>query len=354
MKVLVCLILLLFSFSFSGKARTLESIVSELGTLTPEELSKEIESLPEEEKIKLQILLLSYTGKDKQVRDLIERFYPKKLLSNVLLLPQGEKAIVVDKTNEILYVVSFRKGIPYIEKRYPCITGKRPGDKLEEGDMRTPEGIYFPLYWRSGLPKMYGLGAYPLNYPNLVDKKILKRNGHGIWIHGTDNPNRSPHSTNGCVALRNDYLEELRRIIKPKITPVIIVSSLNFSNKKDYVKEQKSIYSFLLRWKSAWENTPQDLDSYLSLYSKHFVWNRGSYKEWVNYKKRVTKQKRWIRIKLKNISISKDGRLLSFGNLYVAAFDLEYNSNNFSSKGKKLLYIVREGKQWKILGEENL
>ncbi|MEO2068834.1 MAG: L,D-transpeptidase family protein, partial [Desulfurobacteriaceae bacterium] len=231
---------------------------------------------------------------------------------------------------------------------------KRHGDKLEEGDMRTPEGIYFPLYWRSRLPKMYGLGAYPLNYPNLIDRKILRRNGHGIWIHGTDNPNRPPHSTNGCVALKNKYLKELRKIIKPKITPVIIVSKLNFSTRNAYIQEQRSIYNFILTWKRAWENTPRNINDYLSLYSRHFVWKNGGYREWVRYKKRITRQKKWIRIKLRNISISKDGRLLKFGNLYVAAFDLEYSSNNFTSKGRKLLYIIKEGKQWKILGEESL
>jgi len=30
---------------------------------------------------------------------------------------------------------------------------------------------------------LYGDGAFPLNYPNDWDRR-LRRNGHGIWLHG--------------------------------------------------------------------------------------------------------------------------------------------------------------------------
>ena len=351
----IILFVLVFLLSFSSvRGESLDELINKIGILSPDEILREIDKLPQEERIKLQVLLLFYAGKDEKAKELLKKLYPKKIVSNVLLLPESTKAIVVDKTREILYVVGINKGVPYIEKKFPCITGKRPGDKLEEGDLRTPEGIYFPLYWRTNLPKMYGIGAYPLNYPNILDRKILKRNGHGIWIHGTDNPNRPPHSTNGCIALRNEYLEELRKIIKPRLTPVIVVSELSYSTKESYIDEQKSLLDFVLRWKKAWEDTPKNIEEYLSLYSKHFVWKNGGYREWIKHKKRVTSQKKWIKINISNISISKDGRLLEFGNIYVVSLDLDYKSNNFNSKGKKLLYVIKEGKQWKILGEESL
>ena len=348
------LLFLLFFSALNAQALTLEELILRIHELKPEEIAREIEKLPQEEKIKLQLLFLSYTGKNSEAEKLLKKLYPRKLITNVLELPENSAAIVVDKTREILYVVKMEKGVPRIIRRFPCITGKRPGDKLEEGDLRTPEGIYFPLYWKTGLPPMYGIGAYPLNYPNLLDRKVLKRNGHGIWIHGTNNPNRPPHSTNGCIVLKNEYLEELRKIIKPKVTPVVIVSSLSFADREEYLKEKQSILDFLLRWKKAWENTPQDISEYLSLYSKNFVWKKGGYKEWVRYKTRITKYKKWIRIKLSDITATKDGRLLQFGNIYVVSFKLDYRSNNFSSKGRKLLYVIKEGQQWKILGEENL
>jgi murein L,D-transpeptidase YafK len=246
------------------------------------------------------------------------------------------------------------KGAPKVVKKLTCITGKRPGDKLEEGDMRTPEGIYFPLYWNSKVPARYGIGAFPLNYPNLIDRKILHRNGHGIWIHGTDDPNRPSHSTNGCVAMKNDYLKELKKYIKPKRTPVIIVSELSLEPKEKYLSEKESLLSFILRWKKAWEETPKNIQPYLDCYSKDFVWAKGDYEDWVRYKKRVTRGKRWIKIKLSDITAAKDGRILKFGNLYVVRMELDYRSNNFKSKSNKVLYIIREKGGWKIIGEENL
>ena len=171
----IILFLLVFLLSFSSvRGEGLSELINKIGILSPEEVLREIDRLSQEDRIKLQVLLLFYAGKDGKAKELLKKLYPEKIVSNVLLLPESTKAIVVDKTREILYVVGVNKGVPYIEKKFPCITGKRPGDKLEEGDLRTPEGIYFPLYWRANLPKMYGIGAYPLNYPNILVGKFLK------------------------------------------------------------------------------------------------------------------------------------------------------------------------------------
>lgn len=350
---LVCFLILLTLFS-NSYGKTLEEIISNIGSYTPEQLQEEINSLPQEEKLKLQLLLLTYAGENDRVRELLQKLYSGKLVSNVLELPQNLPAIIVDKTNEILYVVKIDKGVPFIVRKFPCITGKRPGDKLEEGDQRTPEGIYFPLYWKTNLPPIYGLGAFPLNYPNLLDRKILKRDGHGIWIHGTDNPNRPPHSTNGCIVLKNEYLQVLRKLIVPRRTPVIVVSHLSYSTKEEFLSEQKSLISFIFHWKEAWENTPENMEPYLNCYSKNFVWENGNYDDWVRYKTRITKFKKWIKIKITDLTAAKDGRILSFGNLYVVRMRLDYRSNNYNSIANKILYIIKEGNKWKILGEENL
>lgn len=348
---------LVFSFLFfaqSSAATTLEELLSQVGILTPEEIVKKVRELPQEERIKLELLLLAYSGEDEKVKELVKKLYSGKLMTNILELPENLPAIVVDKTNEILYVVKVVNGAPFVVRKFPCITGKRPGDKLEEGDMRTPEGIYFPLYWRAGLPPLYGLGAFPLNYPNLIDRKILKRNGHGIWIHGTNDPNRPPHSTNGCIVLKNEDLKELRKLIVPRRTPVVVVSSLSLEPKEEFLKEKESLLNFIFKWKRAWEETPKDIEPYLNCYSKNFVWEKGNYESWEEYKRRITKFKRWIKITLSDITVAKDGRLLEFGNLYVVRLKVNYSSNNFNSVSNKILYVIKEDGEWKILGEENL
>ncbi len=351
---------LFFSFllllSSSGDGKTLQEIIEKIGSQPLPEIKKEIEALSQEEKLKLQLLLLLFAEKEKTAEELLKKLppTPKGIVSNVIELPPSTPAIVVDKDKEILYLLRTEKGVPMVVRTFPCITGKRAGDKLEEGDQRTPEGIYFPLYWNARLPETYGIGAFPLNYPNLLDRKILKRNGHGIWIHGTNNPNRPPHSSNGCIVLKNEFLKELRKELVLKKTPVIIVSKLSLSSREQFFNEKKSLINFILHWKKAWENSPKNIDEYLNCYSKRFVWKKGGITEWKRYKRRITKAKKWIKIDISNIVAGKDGRILEFGNLYVVNLDLDYRSNNFKSKGRKILYIIKEEKSWRILGEENL
>ncbi len=339
--------------------KSLDEIVRELGGFSsPVQLENALKSLNATEKLKLRILVSAYKKNTREVEKLLTALRKKKkkkvVVANTILLPSGRYVIVVDKRKEILYVVSQKKGMPFIVKKFPCITGKRLGDKLREGNQRTPEGIYFPLYWTSNLPPIYGIGAFPLNYPNLIDRRILHRDGHGIWIHGTNNPDRPPHSSNGCIVLKNKHLKQLIPYVKVKETPVIIVEHIQYLPLGELEKERKSLLQFIYRWKSAWEKTPEDLKPYFSCYSKHFVWERGNLRTWKIYKRRVTSRKRWIRIKIKDIYLSKDGRVLEFGNLYVASFKLIYDSNNYHSVGRKVLYIIKEDGQWKILGEGNL
>ena len=352
-KLSFIIIILLIGISLST-ASPLDRIFNSIGNVDLKTLKEEIKKLPEEEKLKLQVVLLTLGEEYAQAQTIIKKLYNKPIISNVLELPENLYAIVVDKTKEDLYVVEAENGVPKIVDKMPCITGKRPGDKLQEGDMRTPEGIYFPMYWLSKLPKKYGIGAFPLNYPNMVDQKILKRDGHGIWIHGTDNPNRPPHSTNGCIALRNEYLKKLKELVSLKRTPVVVVSQIAYADKSSFLKEKASLINFLFKWKKAWENTPKDLQPYLDCYSKNFVWIKGDFSEWERYKKRVTRYKKWIKIDISDVSIVKDGRLLEFGNLYAIRMNLHYRSNNHVSKVNKLLYVIREDGKWRILAEENL
>ena len=273
-------------------------------------------------------------------------------VSNVLKIPKGYYAVVVDKKNEYLYVLKEENQKPVVVRVFSCITGKKPGDKLKEGDQRTPEGVYFPIRFVNNLPPTYGFGAFPLNYPNLVDRKIPKRDGHGIWIHGTNQPNRPPHSSNGCIVLKNESLKILKDFISLRKTPVIIVSGVSFLRKTEFERERESLLEFIKKWKTSWENTPSDLKPYFDCYSKNFVWQRGNYEDWIKYKTRITKYKKWIKLKVRDVFLSKDGRVLSFGNLYVASFYFEYRSNNYRARGQKLLYIIKENGRWKILAEE--
>jgi hypothetical protein len=57
-------------------------------------------------------------------------------------------------------------------KQLPCATGQADGDKLKEGDLRTPEGVYFVRRkLAGGLDyELYGDLAFTLDFPNPVDR----------------------------------------------------------------------------------------------------------------------------------------------------------------------------------------
>ncbi|MEE9551671.1 MAG: L,D-transpeptidase family protein, partial [Gammaproteobacteria bacterium] len=127
------------------------------------------------------------------------------------LQPGGkEKHIVVVELNASrLYLFQNKNGIPHLLGDFYATIGKNGIDKFEEGDQKTPTGVYFVTGFidPSELPDLYGDGAYPINYPNVWDKRH-DHTGHGIWLHGTPSNtySRPPRDSNGCVIISNEDL----------------------------------------------------------------------------------------------------------------------------------------------------
>ncbi len=107
-------------------------------------------------------------------------------------------------------------------RRYRIAMGDRPiGHKQQEGDQRTPEGRYILDYKK---PDSAYYRAIHISYPNEEDKlraEALGINPGGqIMIHG-QNPNSSltPDEaqllnwTDGCIALKNEEIDELWRFV---------------------------------------------------------------------------------------------------------------------------------------------
>ncbi|BCN92711.1 hypothetical protein THMIRHAM_04960 [Thiomicrorhabdus immobilis] len=124
---------------------------------------------------------------------------------------------------------------------YYVTMGKKGSGKQKEGDQRTPIGVYHmvDLLPGSTLPDLYGVGALPLNYPNLWDKAHGKT-GSGIWLHGvpSDTYTRAPRASRGCVVLNNAAMQRLLADYQlPYSTPVVIVdkkhSALGISESKE-------------------------------------------------------------------------------------------------------------------------
>ncbi len=114
-------------------------------------------------------------------------------------------------------------------KAYPVVFGPNPqGDKLKEGDMKTPEGIYSirDLYPHPNWSKFLWL-----DYPNADswgehwqakrkgEISLLATIGGQIGIHGVppgqDNLiEEGDNWTWGCVSLRNTDVEEIYKVVE--------------------------------------------------------------------------------------------------------------------------------------------
>ena len=129
----------------------------------------------------------------------------------------GAERVVVDKSARKLYL--YRNGHPYRE--YRVSLGAMPvGPKQRAGDLRTPEGSY-TLDWRNPHSRYYK--AIHISYPNEQDRQRAARlgvdPGGDIMIHGehylpslqrTLRRARTPKDwTEGCIALNNEYIDEL-------------------------------------------------------------------------------------------------------------------------------------------------
>ena len=134
--------------------------------------------------------------------------------------------VLVDKSTNKMYLMKNDRAI----RSYNVGFGGNPrGHKRQEGDLRTPEGIYTLTF------KNYNSQFYKsifINYPNAQDIARAQARGVSpggeIVIHGMPNeagnylgPITPRNWTRGCIAVRNHEMDELFRLIDVPI-PILI------------------------------------------------------------------------------------------------------------------------------------
>ncbi|MBC6417900.1 MAG: L,D-transpeptidase [Prochloron sp. SP5CPC1] len=150
--------------------------------------------------------------------------YNKKVSDIIPQLDKTKTSILIEKSKYRLTL--YHEGEPL--KSYPVVFGSNPkGDKLREGDSRTPEGIF----------KIRDLYPHPswskfiwLDYPNQNSwQKHLEAKRQGkissldsiggeIGIHGVPNNSDSliDNQTNwtlGCISLKNRDVDEIYQAV---------------------------------------------------------------------------------------------------------------------------------------------
>ena len=265
------------------------------------------------------------------------------LPANLLYLNEQEAgyAFLVDKSEQRLYLYKWEGVGPRLVKSFACSTGQNPGGKIRKGDKRTPNGVYFftRVIESNKLASMYGIRAYPTDYPNFLDR-ITDKNGDGIWLHGTDQA-LSSKKTKGCIVLENRDLAELSNYIRLRRTPIIIVEKVSKSFPEDMKKQGDSIRAILEEWRQSWE--AKEIDRYMSFYSKKFRSDKKDWQVWRDYKERLNRQYREISVKI------SDPIIIGFGRNTLVVFYQAYRSDLFFNEGTKRLYFDPD---LKIIGEE--
>ena len=195
-------------------------------------------------------------------------YVPRYLLQ---MQPDQKNAIVIDTQKSRLYLYQNDNGRPRFVADYYVSQGKLGADKTQEGDKKTPIGVYHVTSSLSPqkIGEFYGSGAFPINYPNEWDKR-QGRKGHGIWLHGTpsDTFSRPPKASDGCVVLSNVDLDALAKNVQIGLTPVIISNSIEWLSFDDWQNERGALNKKIDEWRSDWES--KDVSRYLKNYSKKF------------------------------------------------------------------------------------
>ena len=257
-------------------------------------------------------------------------------------------AFVVNKAQSRLDVYrQVAGGSIVLVRSFRASTGTNGGDKVQEGDERTPEGIYYFVRIREDnelLPK-YGLRAFDMNYPNRIDR-IEGKNGHGIWLHATDEPERlnEPRTTLGCVVVSNDDIRAISDYITLYRTPIVISESFEFAPVTDLKVERDRVEEFVRRWLGAWSN--QNYKNYADCYSATFRGSRSRRDAWLGRKRSVFAATGWATVDIADLKI------LRTRTEYVVSFYQRYRSNLMDDTGIKWVYLLNENGELRIIDEE--
>ncbi|WP_107690951.1 L,D-transpeptidase family protein [Campylobacter concisus] len=286
--------------------------------------------------IEKNILSKDYWLKKLEGKDIRYGYYDNEILLSV-----------VDKTKKKLEVISYNGGITKKLFSSSVIVGKN-GDKLLEGDLKTPVGVYQLTRRFTPNDRYLGPLAFSLSYPNLLDK-LAKRNGGGIWIHGypLDGQRTDELKTKGCVAMQNDTLMKFDDVVDHKKTLAFIYED---KRPEASAKDIAVIISGLLGWKKTWSES--DIENYLKFYDKNFERYDGmSLEKFKSMKRAIFSKKEKKRISFSNFLITPYPNLKN-DRLFRVSFYEDYVSDTHKFAGQKTLYVKLYNDDMKIFIEE--
>lgn len=196
-----------------------------------------------------------------------------ELPAYLIRLPASVKTVFVAETSTAAFHRfdnTADQTLDYRGANYMSI-GESGDGKQDDGDRRTPLGIYFVTEQldTSKLHEKYGVTAFTLDYPNAWDRR-MRRTGDGIWVHGVDRRGgkRPPRDTDGCIALPNETLTKLENRFQPNVTPVVIARDLKWVDRLELEELRARLDAAVSHWAESLQQG--DMYAYLSLYDDDF------------------------------------------------------------------------------------
>jgi murein L,D-transpeptidase YafK len=267
-----------------------------------------------------------------------------ELPDSLIFLPENTNAILVEKSSQQVFIYSSAGDTISKSLQFRCSTGENYGDKEKQGDKKTPEGIYFikDRYEDKDLSAIYGKKAFPIDYPNFMDKKAGKT-GNNIWLHGTNKVLKDMDS-NGCVAMEDENIVSISDYIAINTTPVIIVENLSMEGKDKLSNKKIMIQEWFKGWIKAVNNG--SYHDYLNMYDKSYLPEILWWQEWYDIREYAKKN-----IGILNATVENKGVYRQNG-VYVILFDMGMKllDQNIAF-GIRKLFVIERDTTFKIVGD---
>jgi len=285
----------------------------------------------------------------------VPAFDVKKGATSVAEIPaylsrKKSTAILVDKKSNELRLTEYSEGRYRTIKQYHVTLGKVKGDKEQEGDLKTPEGIYTfkARLTPPSLKPKFGVMAFYVNYPNTYDQ-LAGRTGFDIMLHATNAPERLKQNfdSEGCVVVDNEELRELEPHIRLGLTPILIFPEI----KDEYLAPgaDPGLRNFFESWVKSWET--RSIDDYIVHYHSDFSANGMNKDQWKAYKAGLNRVYETIQLGVEDARYYRHPKysMVTFTQNYLSR--LKSGGVGHRSRGTKVLYIAEENGQPKIIAE---
>ena len=274
--------------------------------------------------------------------------------SNLLMMSTEYRHVLVfELERSRAYLFENRFDTPRLIEDYYISIGKAGIDKQIEGDNKTPLGIYRITAYLpdSEIPERYGIGAYPIDYPNDWDR-LQGKTGHGIWLHGVARSaySRPPLDSDGCMVVSNINLERISDKIDLDKTPVVLTQKIRWITLGENERLRNTLQVQFEQWRRDWMSL--DVDAYLQHYSANFSTYQHNFNSWQAYKRRIAAGKSFIRVETDRQDMFLYPDPAIDDPLIVINFQQIYSSSNFNALSNKQQFwrLEADGK-WRIVYE---